>query len=984
MSNVNDDNYSFILLNIAHLLLNLSRDKSKIDFIKEQSSNTTLFICLCESYLNEHIEDAEINMSGFVVSRCDRVNRKGGGVCIFVKESINYKVLLKYCNTVCELLIVELIDPHLLIILIYRPPSCTIQLFKDIIDKMYECLFMLSSPLPNIIMLGDFNIPGMNWSDPKPSCAVSKVLCHFINTFFLEQLVMEPTRINNILDLVFSHCDLINDIVVNKTVISDHCILHVKTNITTLKRDNAYQRNPASSIFEKLNFNRCNWVLLRSSLKLTDWNEKVGTLSVNQCYEYLMDTIAVYCKQSSPFKKTSSHHVSKFYKERKGLMKKRTELRVLLSTSPRLTQCSMNKRKIEDKLLLIEDKLLSSHKCEKSHDELRAVDKIKEDPNYFFRYAKKFILTRQEVGPFYDDSGALTANKTIICELLLHQFNSVFSVPYPSKVVTDPAVFFSCTNMPHQSHAKISTIVINEDNIIEAINELCTTSAPGPDGMNAAIFKQCAHEIAKPLHILFTKMIECECIPDPLKLAAIVPIFKSGDKSMPSNYRPISLTPIMMKIFERIIRKQIVEFLTRHDLLNPTQHGFRAGRSCLSALLSVYDDLMMALSEDCGSVDMIYLDFAKAFDKVDHGILLHKLRSMGVTGKLGTLFFNFLADRKHFVRLSGGVSTMSPVLSGVPQGTVLGPLLFLILMSDISMNVNSSRIISFADDTRLYTAIHAEDDCDSLQKDLNVVYNWASLNNMEFNANKFNYVSFCASKNNNNLHVYIDPSMKIIKHVDNVKDLGIYMSADCTFEYHIISLYKRCSSLSGWILRTFCTRDTVTMLTLFKSLVLSRLDNGSQLWTPYMQKDIDLLENIQRSFTKHVTGMHDLPYKDRLTKLRLYSLQRRRERYQIIYAWKILENKVPNLTNPIIVVYSDRRGRYCKEMHVVGGRIGTLSYNSFRWKSIRLFNSLPKCIRDVTQCPIHVFKMKLDLHLSQITDNPSVPNFNNSLDKKYH
>ena len=230
----------------------------------------------------------------------------------------------------------------------------------------------------------------------------------------------------------------------------------------------------------------------------------------------------------------------------------------------------------------------------------------------------------------------------------------------------------------------------------------------------------------------------------------------------------------------------------------------------------------------------------------------------------------------------------------------------------------------------------------------------------------------------------LNSNHNIIKHVNHVKDLGIFMSADCSFDYHIASLYKRCSSLAGWILRTFCTRNSHTMLTLYKSLVLSRLDNGSQLWSPFLQKDIDVIERIQRSFTKHISGMHEMPYKDRLSKLKMYSLQRRRERYIIIYIWKIVESSVPNLTIPIETTVSDRRGRFCNESHVVDGRIGTLAYNSFRWKAIRLFNCLPIELRNLSACSILTFKKKLDLHLSNICDDPSNPNYNNSLDKKYH
>ena len=177
-------------------------------------------------------------------------------------------------------------------------------------------------------------------------------------------------------------------------------------------------------------------------------------------------------------------------------------------------------------------------------------------------------------------------------------------------------------------------------------------------------------------------------------------------------------------------------------------------------------------------------------------------------------------------------------------------------------------------------------------------------------------------------NVYTNPNMEIISPSRNVLDLGIHMSGDCTFNYHISSLSKQCANLSGWILRTFDTRDYITMVTLFKSIVLSRLDYGSQLWSPFLIKHITQLEKIQRSFTKHITGMNDMPYHERLKSLGLYVLQRRRERYCIIYIWQIIEGLVPNFSNPIISTVSGRRGRSCVISHVNVGRDGTLAYNS--------------------------------------------------------
>ena len=404
----------------------------------------------------------------------------------------------------------------------------------------------------------------------------------------------------------------------------------------------------------------------------------------------------------------------------------------------------------------------------------------------------------------------------------MEQFSSVFSTPSNDKKVTNPDLFF----LDNENETQLDDIIINDDHIISAVNEMSASSSAGPDGLPSSFLKECLPELIQPLKILFRKSLDSGDIPAILKRAAIIPVFKGGDKTCPSNYRPISLTPVLMKLLERIIRKQVISFLVTNNLLNPSQHGFRENLSCLSALLNVYDNMLLMLANNPCIIDMIYLDFFKAFDKVDFGILLHKLKSMGITGKLGKWFYHFVVNRTQFVRIPGGSSSDCQVISGVPQGTVLGPLLFLILMSDIDEGITNSKIISFADDTRLYNSVSEVEDCDLLQVDLDTIYKWADANNMTFNSNKFKYVCYTPSDTSAHGNVYLCPKMNLIDKVNDIKDLGITMSANCNFDQHINNVFKQCSRLSGWILRTFISRDTTTMLTLFKCVVLSRLDYG--------------------------------------------------------------------------------------------------------------------------------------------------------------
>ena len=509
---------------------------------------------------------------------------------------------------------------------------------------------------------------------------------------------------------------------------------------------------------------------------------------------------------------------------------------------------------VESKIKGIDNDICKSHIKERECNEARAVTRVKEDPKYFFRYAKKFKRTSENIGPLLNGDGQLTNDMQEISHILSNQFCSTFSTPRLEEVICDPITFFD-TDKDFGS-SKLSNVKIGEPEVLLAINEMPSHAAAGPDGVPSQLLKQCSSSIVKPLCILFNKSMNEGTIPALLKKATIVPIYKGGNNSAACNYRPVSLTSNIMKIFERVIRKQLVDYMTENDLLNHTQHGFRHGRSCLSALLSVYDDLVN-MNITASAVHMIYLDFSKAFDKVDHGILEHKLSQIGVCGKLSVWIHNFLQERSQYVRVPGGISDEQTVISGVPQGTVLGPVLFLILMSDIDKDISESKVVSFADDTRIYHQIDSDDSTNQLQTDLNKMYNWSVTNNMLFNASKFQSICYSSHASVDSNFIYKDHEDNPIAWFDHVKDLGIYMSQNLTFVEQINTVYIKCSQLMGWILRTFISRERTVMLLLFKSLVLSRVDNGSQLWSPHQKQHICLIEKIQRSFTKHIDGMKD-------------------------------------------------------------------------------------------------------------------------------
>ena len=515
--------------------------------------------------------------------------------------------------------------------------------------------------------------------------------------------------------------------------------------------------------------------------------------------------------------------------------------------------------------------------------------------------------------------------------------------------------------------------------IIEAIDELSSNSAAGPDQFPAILLKQCRKSLSKPLYMIWKKSLSTGEIPNSLKTANIVPIHKGGSRGEAKNYRPVALTSHIIKIFEKVLRNHIVSHMEENKMLNPGQHGFRAGRSCLSQLLSHFEQITQILEEG-DNVDVIYLDFSKAFDKVDFLVTLRKIKLLGITGNIGKWIYSFLTGRTQRVIVNGMKSSASEVVSGVPQGSVLGPLLFLVLLGDIDKSVSSAFVSSFADDTRVGHRIKTAGDVTVLQEDLKTIYQWSSENNMTFNSEKFECIRYGKRKDFHETTEYLSDINSAITPKDQINDLGVIISSNCLFKTQIDDVVKTASKLCAWILRTFKTRAPKLMVLLWKSLVLSKLDYCSQLWSPTGKGDIQKLEMVQRSFIRKIDEVRHLDYWTQLKKLHLYSLERRRERYIMIYIWRILEHQVPDLTLGKIHSINEggRLGRKCSSPPInnnASSDIKKIRYASLSVRGPQLFNAIPAEIRNLNNCSVDIFKRALDRFLTIVPDEPLIPGY---------
>ena len=466
-------------------------------------------------------------------------------------------------------------------------------------------------------------------------------------------------------------------------------------------------------------------------------------------------------------------------------------------------------------------------------------------------------------------------------------------------------------------------------------------------------------------------------IPPALLLVLISPVHKGGSRGIPANYRPVALTSHITKMFERVIRKWLVAHLEENNLLPDGQHGFRSSRSCLTQLLSYWDKILDQLEEGKG-VDVIYTDFAKAFDKCETGVLLHRLKECGVRGKVGCWLAAFLDSsvRKQAVGVDGRLSTLAPVVSGVPQGTVLGPCLFLVHLLDISSNLSAGTTASsFADDTRLQHGIASEQDCESLQQDLETMYSWADEVGMEFNAGKFELLRFWPTREDAPDILYMAPDGSPIEEKESLRDLGVRVSTDLTFSEQINLAVQSGNCMAGWALRTFRGRGRHLMLTVLRTLIQPRLDYCSQLWSPRDQYSINLLESIQRCFISQVKGpaLKEMTYWERLSELRVYSQERRRERYQICFLWKLSQGLIQGFE--IKWQWSDRRGRLTVPASIPNNAPSNVKRARERFLNVhgaRLFNLLPKSLRNENSADFPLFKNHLDIFLARIPDQPTM------------
>ena len=673
---------------------------------------------------------------------------------------------------------------------------------SSILHRLQEFIEKHSSDqvFPDVYILGDLNCPGINWSTHFSSDSRESELLEFGDKYFLSQVVHEPTRGENTLDIILTNREeYCASVGVEDLNISDHSVVQCVLGFGL----DPVRGRPARNMqgFAGLDIHSADFEAVNTELQSVDWDGVLedyckdgdGSDIVKRISDVVLQIVSRYAR-------AKRHGIARKDPMLKRLKKKQKKLNQKIFRAKKANSYAGHVAKLERRVARVALEIRYHLNRRLDQEEQRAVDIIRSNPKFFWTYTNDRRKTKSRIPPLKRVDGTLAQDPGEKAELLQEQYLSVFSDP--GQVVVEDAVGSISFAGP-----TLSDIEFNPSSIEAALKLLDPFSAGPPGDIPSCILNRCRSALSYPLFLLWRDSFNRGVIPSCLKRQFITPIFKKGSRSEVGNYRPVSLTSNIIKCFERVVRAGLITHFETSGILNDSQHGFRRNRSCLTQLIEHLDRVLRAVS-DGDEVDVIYLDYQKAFDKVDHRVLVSKLEKYGVSGKLLEWIRNFLQDRVQAVTVDQVFSDFKEVLSGVPQGSVLGPVLFLVYVIDLESSLKFSDALTFADDTKIIKVIRGILDHANLQEDLCNVVDWSVLNNMTLHDDKFELVRYSPRSNilmrelpfTAGYLSYETPSGVCLTSSPVVKDLGVLLSEDGSWKPQIEKVSASASRVANWIL----------------------------------------------------------------------------------------------------------------------------------------------------------------------------------------
>ena len=788
-----------------------------------------------------------------------KFRKHGGGVLIAVKTSLD--ITIKNISIECkaEVLSLELSlknNTKICLSTVYRVG--TLGTCNQLALQEYFSTILRTRKYSKMYVIGDLNLPELNvtqWSSGIGSSPLSQSFLDMFNNMCFEQCIEQAThRHGKILDILLTNSPQslarvsVGD--ENSICFSDHypVFFDIKANI---RRKKSIKR-------EMFNYKKADWTSLNRDLSNTPWHSLLSSPNIETCWHNFKLTLDNLSKKHIPVIKTKDGFKPPWFdsevydicreKERirlelKALKKRHDSYRQTPVSSDKTSPSLSSQDKLQtDKILRLELKFQSTRR------EMKRLIRSKMHSNFSDKQSENTITKK-----FWSYVKA-SSNSHRIPEIVHYNdvfksdfkgqadlFNNFFYEQFSSQSNYDIEINYNCPNQVHFSVSEVKDILKNLD----------PNKAPGPDQIHGKILKNCASALCTPLTLLFQSSFYTCTIPKDWKTANVVPVYKKGSKNSVQNYRPISLTSLIMKAYEKVVAAELLKRVNSE--INPRQHGFLPLKSCESQLLPFVDELARTLNQG-SRMDIVYFDFAKAFDSVNHDIILDKLKNrFGIDGFLLKFFVEYLSGRTQRVVIGNTFSDNLNVTSGVPQGSILGPLLFVLFINDIGNSVDkNSNILLYADDTKLYREIRSENDCEILQGDIAVLNNWALENKMKFHPGKCKVLTVSLQRSCEPKFIYkLDQTP--LQHVQSEKDLGVSITSNLCWTRHCNNLCSKAKRNLGLLRRT-CSfvKNTRQRRSLYLAMIRSQFEHCSSVWASCSQTMLETIESIQKRCVKWI------------------------------------------------------------------------------------------------------------------------------------
>ena len=922
----------------------------KMDELKQViKDNDVKVVAVTESWGQEW-KEATLEMEGFNMYKKHRTDgRRGGGCVIYVSQDLKSYACKDMDNVQGDDAIwcwVRLTNAaKILVGCMYRSPTSSRENNNLFMNQIIRASDVANQNQNRILLMGDFNIKEINWAENEAQGDINTLQNRFYECTrdsYLNQHVFTPTRFRadqeSTLDLVFTkeEEDVKNIEVLQPLGKSDHGIV-VFDFICEWKAKQVFRPR---RLYHKGNYNEINRLINE-----IDWVAEFEGKDTHQrwvCFKHKLEEII---NQHIPLSEPRTHNAPWMNRKVVAIYKKKYHAwkRYMVSKNSHRWNEYVTER----------NKASRIERDEKRAYEKRLAKEVGLNRRGFFKYVNSKLTVRPEISALIDEFGEMKHDEKEMANICNSYFHSAFNRPILGEELPQ---------MDEVCGVNIENIEITPALVSKKLEKLNKFKSSGPDNIHPHLLKESAITISVPLSMIFQESLRTGETPEDWRSANVTPIFKKGDRTDPANYRPVSLTSQVCKVLESIVRDQMLEHLENNDLLSEHQHGFRKGRSCLSNLLTTLEDWTKIIDEQDNCIDVAYLDFRKAFDLVSHNHLLLKLQKHGIVGHIGNWIKAFLENRKQKVVIRGHESEELDVLSGVPQGSVLGPLLFLIFINDLP-KCTACPVCLFADDSKIYCRVprgnkvlpELEGSHELLQKDLNELQKWADKWKMSFNVNKCKIMHLGYD---NGKHEYNLNGTTLMETTEE-KDLGVLIDKDLKFTSHIKSIVAKANRMIGLIKISFESIDKEMFLILYKALVRPLLEYCVHSWSPHFETDITLLENVQRRATRMVREFSQLSYEERLKELDLPTLRERRTRGDMILTYRLIHGeegidyrKFFSLTESTY----NTRGHSLKIMKPTA-RLDVRKY-FFSNRVIDKWNSLTE--EEVTAKSTHMFKKKYD------------------------